>query len=62
MDSYYYDKKNSIIYRVSNLPPSKFNPSNEPLFKIDNDPHIIELNQLPLPKNKKVFDLNLYLK
>lgn len=42
MDSYYYDNKTQKLYKVCNIGGSN------PKFVLDNDPHILELNRLPI--------------
>ena len=42
MDSYYYDNITPQVYKVCNIGGS------HPKFELDNDPHILHLNNLPI--------------
>lgn len=55
MDSYYYDNITPQVYKVCNIGGPK------PKFELDNDPHILELNSLPIIENyvKKCDWLNI---
>ena len=46
MDSYYYDKKTTNIYKVCNV------GGIDPIFVLDNDPHIFELNDMLINQKK----------
>ena len=44
MDSYYYDKKTNIMYKVCNV--CNWSGDVNPTFEISNDSHILKLNSL----------------
>lgn len=44
MDSYYYDRKNRIMYKVCNI--CDWSKNVNPVFEISNDQHILQLNSL----------------
>ncbi len=44
MDSYYYDTKRKIMYKVSNV--CDWSNNINPVFEVSNDQHILQLNSL----------------
>lgn len=51
-DSYYYDNKNSLLYKVG---PNC-------VFEIDTDPTILELNHLPIVEDHETYQKNRFMK
>jgi hypothetical protein len=45
MDSYYYNKNNKTMYKVSNI-NTMFDKSTIPIFEVSYDSHILEINNI----------------